>query len=478
MKHLAEKYHAGAFRKGDGHIPYFAHPQAVVRQLLEWGEKEDSPAISIAWGHDLLEETAVTEAEILAVSNETVLAGIKLLTRPDGMEKSDYLQRVAGRGSREVLLVKTADRICNTRDFVAIKRACYAYRYLLAARCLLPALERFATDPVVEAALAAWHALAGSLPSAARHDAVRGCLLGGAVGDALGAPVKFPDRETVLRRCGDGTGGMTDDMQMTLFLAEDLLQATGEENRDPAELMNPVRQRRLKPRVNEVDPSCRNLDNGLVREKRPGCRSAPGMSCLRAQEDNVSSFRSCHHSNARGTVMRMTPVGLLLEPEAAYEYGCRLSAIAQGHSTGISAGGAFAMLIAYLLPGASLEEALARVELHLRKRDEARETLAALRAAEKAGRITELGGGRGAEEALAIGVCCARKHPRKFAEGVLEAVNISGGGSSAGAITGSILGVLNGEESIPEPWRRNLRGFDIVSRIADELYRKKEAGVR
>jgi hypothetical protein len=64
----------------------------------------------------------------------------------------------------------------------------------------------------------------------------RGCLLGGAVGDALGAPVEFMSLEEVRRRFGtDGVTGMvpgvwpagsiTDDTQMTLFTADGLLRA-------------------------------------------------------------------------------------------------------------------------------------------------------------------------------------------------------------------------------------------------------------
>jgi ADP-ribosylglycohydrolase len=80
-------------------------------------------------------------------------------------------------------------------------------------------------------------------PSTAKpraDDAVRskfvGCLLGGAVGDALGAPVEFMSRSEIQRRFGrngvttyasayGGTGKITDDMQMTLFTAEGLLCA-------------------------------------------------------------------------------------------------------------------------------------------------------------------------------------------------------------------------------------------------------------
>ena len=72
-----------------------------------------------------------------------------------------------------------------------------------------------------------------------RRDRFLGCLLGGAVGDALGAPVEFMrrerDRRPVRDRAGSRhyapaygvTGAITDDTQMTLFTAEGLLRAAG-----------------------------------------------------------------------------------------------------------------------------------------------------------------------------------------------------------------------------------------------------------
>jgi len=67
---------------------------------------------------------------------------------------------------------------------------------------------------------------------------VRGCLLAGAVGDALGAPVEFWSRDEIHARLGpEGVtgylpaygreaGAITDDTQMTLFTAEGIIRAT------------------------------------------------------------------------------------------------------------------------------------------------------------------------------------------------------------------------------------------------------------
>lgn len=67
-------------------------------------------------------------------------------------------------------------------------------------------------------------------------DHFRGCLLGGAIGDALGWPVEFMRLNEIKQKYGEagisnlilgrnGKAEITDDTQMTLFTAEGLLRA-------------------------------------------------------------------------------------------------------------------------------------------------------------------------------------------------------------------------------------------------------------
>ena len=69
-----------------------------------------------------------------------------------------------------------------------------------------------------------------------RLERIKGCLLGGAVGDALGAPVEFLEWSAIEAKFGPQgivdfapafgtTGAITDDTQMMLFTAEGLLRA-------------------------------------------------------------------------------------------------------------------------------------------------------------------------------------------------------------------------------------------------------------
>ena len=81
--------------RGEVAVPYIKHPESVAKNLLGWGEPEDFSAIGIAWGHDLLEDTETSLDEIIAASDDTIAAGIQLLTHEDETEKRCYLQNVA-----------------------------------------------------------------------------------------------------------------------------------------------------------------------------------------------------------------------------------------------------------------------------------------------------------------------------------------------------------------------------------------------
>src|SRR5512146_2021582 len=87
------------------------------------------------------------------------------------------------------------------------------------------------------------------MPASTRtiQESYRGCLLGGAIGDALGAPIEFMGLAEIRRRFGPmgiasflelNTGGLaefTDDTQMTLFTSEGIIIARDRGHWDPTE---------------------------------------------------------------------------------------------------------------------------------------------------------------------------------------------------------------------------------------------------
>lgn len=344
------------------------------------------------------------------------------------------------------------------------------------------------------------HSTASSAPTllASRF---RGCLLGGAVGDALGAPVEFPSLTEIRARYGaEGIadldraygrrGALTDDTQMTLFTAEGLLRALNRmHHRGICHTPSVVHRAYLRWLSTQDERSAfphfeSALDGWLLEHEALFARRAPGNTCLAAlRSDRMGSMDDpINGSKGCGGVMRVAPVGLLAARDRAFDMGCELAAITHGHPSGYLAAGALSLIVALLRDGAGLEEAIDAALEALRAEPDSDECIHAVEAARALAasgdptpeQVEALGGGWVAEEALAIALYCALVAEGDFAAGVRLAVNHSGDSDSTGAIAGNLLGVMLGEEAIPAAWLRELELRDVIEQIADDLFHAAE----
>lgn len=130
--------------------------------------------------------------------------------------------------------------------------------------------------------------------------------------------------------------------------------------------------------------------------------------------------------------------------------------------------------------GAALNEAIERAVPLLKRSDRHEECLQAIdhamALAKQGGPSPEaletLGGGWLAEEALAISLCCAMCAEHDYEKSVLMAVNHSGDSDSTGAITGNILGCINGKSAIPSKWLEHLELRDVIETLGMDLFVK------
>lgn len=125
MNELIELYHANQRRNNNSAIPYTEHLRGVAAILISLvelcGEVTDPQLIenmrNAALGHDLLEDTLVSEAEIVEVSNLDTLRLIQELTNPcDDEHPEAYFRQIAA-DSEEARLIKYADILENTSSF-------------------------------------------------------------------------------------------------------------------------------------------------------------------------------------------------------------------------------------------------------------------------------------------------------------------------------------------------------------------------
>lgn len=324
-------------------------------------------------------------------------------------------------------------------------------------------------------------------------DRARGCLLAGAIGDALGWPVEFAAWDAITHTYGpSGVTGLpdvavaeiTDDTQMTAFTAEALVLAATRSSTDWTGLGWQSYRRWFAAQASApFAQACEDLgvpDGGwLPGLPAIGASRAPGLTCLsalaRVQPGTVA--RPANDSKGCGGVMRTAPVGFLPEGEDHFEVGAALAAVTHGHPLGYLTGGALAQMVHDQVSGTSLTFAVSRAQARLEVEPGGQEAADLLGRARILARtrpgsrdaLTELGEGWVGEEALAISVYAALSHPQDLRAALLLAVNHSGDSDSTGAICGNILGAALGVGAIPAEWADRVELGAEMQALAEDV---------
>jgi ADP-ribosylglycohydrolase/protein-tyrosine phosphatase len=365
------------------------------------------------------------------------------------------------------------------------------------------AVETREQERFVSAFLAAWHTGRPLIPASSRFV---GCLLGGAIGDALGYPVEFlrstQDIQRVLgpvvpehlpRRPG-GKALVSDDTQMTLFTTEGLIRAF-HRARDRGICSTEVvlfnaYLRWLSTQTGAGAAQWRDpVERGwLLDAPELHSRRAPGNTCLGALEQAREGMLGTvdaplNDSKGCGAVMRSAPIGLAAESAAeAFTLARNAGALTHGHPSGYLSAGYLAAVIHGVARYVPLVEAISQADVLLRQEREADEVASAVTAARRlalAGPptpegIESLGGGWVGEEALAIALVCALTvkdgTPASIADALWRSVVHGGDSDSTGSITGNILGAMFGTQALPATWIEDVELRETIERLAFDLH--------
>lgn len=352
-------------------------------------------------------------------------------------------------------------------------------------------------------------------------DKFKGCLIGGAAGDALGYEIEFWDNAQIFDTYGSqgiqeyklhyGEAIISDDTQMTLFTAVGLLNEAAKWVENDKYTMLPLLG------IWNAYYEWYQMQNGIhkrndlkILNKRKtwlfhipemGERRAPGMACMGSLGGKIpgSIEEPINNSKGCGGVMRVAPVGLFLNrtPEkedriAEVNYiAAGAAALTHGHPLGYLTAAALAHIVNRITCGRcergdSLKDIILESMDYLQKLyPETAYSKILCDLMQKAmeltengkddlENITELGEGWVAEETLAIAIYCALKYQDDFSKAICVSVNHKGDSDSTGAVTGNILGAWIGYEQIPDKWKKNLECHGIILKIAEDLYRSKE----
>lgn len=412
----------------------------------------------------------------------------------DGMEAKDFFRRI---------------------DFAVLSRSADQYNYKEFARNFSDFYREEDAEDVADA-------LERVKETEVNLDRIRGSLVGGAIGDALGYAVEFLKEDQIFRKYGsegiteydlvNGKALISDDTQMTLFTANGILVGDTRLSMrgiggDPKAYVPNAYLDWLKTQesdINSVNHHERYTEKGgyswLLDVPELYSRRAPGNTCLsaletRAKEGYVNSFINSpiNRSKGCGGIMRIAPLALKYRSGENF-YGdieqidmeaAELSAITHSHSLGYMPSAVVSHIISRIL--CSYDE-MSLKDMVLEARDSVSKLFAgdknlpvlvdiinrAVRLSEEADaddldNIHALGEGWVAEETLGIALYCALKYQNDFSKAMITAVNHKGDSDSTGAVTGNILGALVGYTAIDSRWKKNLELLDVILEVADDL---------
>ena len=354
-------------------------------------------------------------------------------------------------------------------------------------------------------------------------DRIRGSLMAGAAGDALGYAVEFMSRGSILAKYGfrgiakfnltrEGKALISDDTQMTLFTACGMLMGVtrGYMRGIGGRPEKYVDKAYLDWYYTQTGKNSRPSVTWLRDLPELAHRRAPGNTCLSACESLFQGKEVHNNSKGCGGIMRVAPMALLMAgywargkcPYHVFEMdeaGAEVAAVTHKHPLAFLPA---AMLTHLIFRVISMEEAevKARItnialetiealsyiykgEYEEHKRILTNLTLTALSLAANdksdADNIRLLGEGWTGEEAWAIALYCAVRHIDSIEDALIAAVNHDGDSDSTGAICGNIMGAIYGYEAIKRvnlfcpqehDFEQTLELSNIILALADDLY--------
>jgi len=301
--------------------------------------------------------------------------------------------------------------------------------------------------------------------SSTPEDRARGCLLGLAIGDAIGTTLEFRSRDSyppLTDMIGGGPfdlvpGEWTDDTSMALCLADSLIK-----NGD----------------LDEVD-----LMQRFVRWWRTGANSATGW-CFNigfTTRAALSEFEKSGNARAgsrdpntagNGSLMRLAPVAIRHHRDRthAVDVARRQSVTTHAAPAAVDACAFFASLLVDAISGADRQVLLST------RRFEGHPEIAAIADGRYFGKERSAIASSGyVVDTLEAALWCVHCAP-DFREAVLKAANLGDDADTVAAVTGQLAGAIWGEVGIPGDWIAKLAWCDQIRDRAVRLFKCGENG--
>lgn len=301
-----------------------------------------------------------------------------------------------------------------------------------------------------------------------------GCMLGAAIGDALGKQNEGLSRKDVFRRgyardygrACEGcpgeklrAGQYTDDTEQMLVLTKSIIECNGFNVEDFAAKIAKWGAEAL------ADP---------LRKSLVGPSSSTAIARLNAGiswKVSGSDIPSC------GSAMRVAPIGLFYEDLSEVEKNAALSSIPTHRSRSAIAGAvAVAVAMRCCLNDFECFEIMKETGERASKYDvrlgEKIKFSFERKEMEHDRVFSELGTSYLVHETVPCAFYCFSKHFKNPEKAIIEAVNAGGDTDSIACITGALCGALHGVHLFPDRWINGLENKEVIEHLAHGIFEK------
>lgn len=291
----------------------------------------------------------------------------------------------------------------------------------------------------------------------------RGCLLGLAVGDAVGTTVEFKPRGSfrpVTDMVGGGPFGLkpgqwTDDTSMALCLAESLIEKEGFDAGDQMErYVHWYRDGHLSS-----TDRCFDIGNAT-------------SSALHRYTQTGESYSGSTdpYSAGNGSIMRLAPIPMFYYPDAerVARYASDSSRTTHGASECLDACRLYAYMQAKALDGKSKNAILFGTD-NIKLMEGMSPKIQAIAAGEYKDKTeAQIRGSGYVVESLEAALWCYCQTDT-FRDAILKAVNLGDDADTTAAVCGQITGAFYGASGIPAEWMASLCLRGKITEFADQL---------
>jgi ADP-ribosyl-[dinitrogen reductase] hydrolase len=301
-----------------------------------------------------------------------------------------------------------------------------------------------------------------------------GCMVGAAIGDALGKQNEGRSRKDILSngyvkdygKAPNGSSGeklragqYTDDTEQMIILAQSLIDRNGFDAGDFAKKISTWGVDAL------ADP---------LRKKLVGPSSSAAVARLNSGiswKESGSIIPSC------GSAMRVAPLGLFYCDLDVIEEKAALSSIPTHNSSAAIAGAvAVAVGVRCALDGMECPEIIKESSVRASKHDEGLGKKIVFsfkkRNEEPDKAFNELGTSYLVNETVPSAFYCFSRYFNKPEKAIIEAVNAGDDTDSIACITGALCGAQYGIDAFPMRWIMGLENRDLVEYITGMLFEK------